>query len=336
MVPATSCSFFRSGLRKFAIPNRLKGTDKEYREVMRGIIAGFGTYTVDGNSVSITWVASSYPNRVGAVEKRTYKIDWAMPVIVPDRSQRPLSQVTKVHKIRAGHGDRYDASSRSSSCAATSNSECGDGDPLGRPRRSPGPNVGAVASDSAVWPTTAASATLPANPMPARGGALRRGGHDIETCGTMPVLERCGVADFFGAPETASIRSAPTRVPLGRRRPTRTHRRRPALPHSRPLGWAIDCSGSGDSAGPERGKGGAAAVKRGGVSRRVRRILRDSFRSPAGESRKSREGGELESSHPLYSFTAFLRTGYKMSRPDSLRCSGAGRVREFCDFLKMV
>jgi hypothetical protein len=61
-------------LPKFAAPNRLKGTDKEYREVMQGMISGFGTYTVDGDIVTIKWIASSYPNRVGTEEKRTYKI----------------------------------------------------------------------------------------------------------------------------------------------------------------------------------------------------------------------------------------------------------------------
>ena len=64
----------KPGLPNFGVPNRLKGTDKEYREVVQGITAGFGTYTVDGDTVTITWVASSYPNRVGTAEKRTYKI----------------------------------------------------------------------------------------------------------------------------------------------------------------------------------------------------------------------------------------------------------------------
>jgi hypothetical protein len=64
----------KPGLPNFAVPNRLKGTDKEYREVMQGIIAGFGTYTVDGDTVTIKWIASSYPNRAGTTEKRTYKI----------------------------------------------------------------------------------------------------------------------------------------------------------------------------------------------------------------------------------------------------------------------
>jgi hypothetical protein len=41
---------------------------------MQGMIAGFGTYTIDGDTVTIKWVASSYPNRAGTREKRTYKI----------------------------------------------------------------------------------------------------------------------------------------------------------------------------------------------------------------------------------------------------------------------
>ena len=61
-------------LPKFGTANRLKATDAEYRQVMQGMIAGYGTYTVEGDTVSIKWIASSYPNRVGTTEKRTYKI----------------------------------------------------------------------------------------------------------------------------------------------------------------------------------------------------------------------------------------------------------------------
>ena len=61
-------------LPKFAGKNRLKGTDAEYRAVAQGMIAGFGTYSIDGDTVSIAWVASSFPNRAGTTEKRTYKI----------------------------------------------------------------------------------------------------------------------------------------------------------------------------------------------------------------------------------------------------------------------
>src|SRR5690242_8964133 len=64
----------KPGLPKFATPNRLKGTDAEYRAVMQGMIAGYGTYTVEGNTVAIKWIASSYPNRAGTTEKRTYSL----------------------------------------------------------------------------------------------------------------------------------------------------------------------------------------------------------------------------------------------------------------------
>ena len=82
--PAGLTVFDRSGnflsylskpqLPKFAAANRLKGTDAENRDVIHGMISGFGTYTVDGDTVSIAHIASSYPNRAGTTEKRTYKI----------------------------------------------------------------------------------------------------------------------------------------------------------------------------------------------------------------------------------------------------------------------
>jgi len=59
---------------KFAKANRLEGTDKEYRDASQAIVAGFGTYSVEGETVTIRWVASSYPNRIGTTEKRSYKV----------------------------------------------------------------------------------------------------------------------------------------------------------------------------------------------------------------------------------------------------------------------
>ncbi|HYS90647.1 MAG TPA: lipocalin-like domain-containing protein [Bradyrhizobium sp.] len=61
-------------LPKISAKNRMKGTDAEYRGIMQGMISQFGTYTVDGDTVAIKWVASSYPNRAGTTEKRAYKI----------------------------------------------------------------------------------------------------------------------------------------------------------------------------------------------------------------------------------------------------------------------
>jgi hypothetical protein len=84
-------------LPKFAANNRLKGTDAEYRAVMQGIIAGFGTYTIDGETASIAWVASSYPNRVGTTEKRTYTIVGdEMTVVNPTASSGGTSYEKRV------------------------------------------------------------------------------------------------------------------------------------------------------------------------------------------------------------------------------------------------
>jgi len=78
---------------KFAAKNRLKGTDQEYRAVVQSMISGFGTYTVDGDTVTIKWVASSYPNRAGTTEKRTYKI--------------ARDQMTAVNSTAASGGTSY-------------------------------------------------------------------------------------------------------------------------------------------------------------------------------------------------------------------------------------
>ena len=59
---------------RFAVANRLKGTDAEYRAVMQSVLAGFGTYTIEGDAIIIKWIASSYPNRAGTTEKRPLKI----------------------------------------------------------------------------------------------------------------------------------------------------------------------------------------------------------------------------------------------------------------------
>jgi len=65
----------KPGLPKFATNNRLTGTDAENRAVIQGMVAGFGTYTVDSDdTLTISWVSSSFPNRVGTQEKRKLKM----------------------------------------------------------------------------------------------------------------------------------------------------------------------------------------------------------------------------------------------------------------------
>ena len=64
----------KPGTPKFAVSDRLKGTDAENRVVVHSIIAGIGNYTVEGDTITISWVASSYPNRDGIPQKRSYKV----------------------------------------------------------------------------------------------------------------------------------------------------------------------------------------------------------------------------------------------------------------------
>ena len=64
-----------SGLPKFASKNREKGTADENRAVVQGSIAWFGTYTVGADGqVSLKVEGSTYPNRTGTIETRTYTI----------------------------------------------------------------------------------------------------------------------------------------------------------------------------------------------------------------------------------------------------------------------
>ena len=91
-------------LPKFAANNRLKGTDEEYRQVVQGTISGFGTYTVEGDAVAIKWIGSSYPNRAGTTEKRTYKISGdTMTAVNPTASSGGTSYQTFTRAKAVAH-----------------------------------------------------------------------------------------------------------------------------------------------------------------------------------------------------------------------------------------
>jgi len=94
------CAFLsKAELPKFAANNRLKGTDSEYRQVMQGMIAQFGTYTVEGDTVVVKWTASSYPNRAGRTERRVFKVTGdEMTAVNPTAASGGTSYV---HYVRA-------------------------------------------------------------------------------------------------------------------------------------------------------------------------------------------------------------------------------------------
>jgi len=64
-----------STMPKFASNNRQQGTPEEFKRVAQGVIAYFGTYTVDDNqSITLRVECSSYPNMNGTAGKREVKI----------------------------------------------------------------------------------------------------------------------------------------------------------------------------------------------------------------------------------------------------------------------
>lgn len=68
-----SAQLYQSGRPPFASKNLLTGTADENKAAVQGMIASFGTYTVDeaGKIIMMNTEASSFPNWDGTVQKRT-------------------------------------------------------------------------------------------------------------------------------------------------------------------------------------------------------------------------------------------------------------------------
>ena len=66
--------YSRGDLPKFASNNRTAGTADENKAVVQGSIATFGTYSVVGKELSLKIEHSTFPNWMGADQKRTIAI----------------------------------------------------------------------------------------------------------------------------------------------------------------------------------------------------------------------------------------------------------------------
>jgi Lipocalin-like domain len=68
-----SYMIYGSGRPKFASNNRLEGTPDEYKSAVQGVIAFYGTYTVDERTRTVTWHVErcSFPNWEGSDRKST-------------------------------------------------------------------------------------------------------------------------------------------------------------------------------------------------------------------------------------------------------------------------
>jgi hypothetical protein len=76
----------RADIAKFASANRMEGTAEENKAVVQGMIAHFGTYTVNEVDKTITFhvIASSFPNWNGVEQKRPFavsaeQLQWTTP-----------------------------------------------------------------------------------------------------------------------------------------------------------------------------------------------------------------------------------------------------------------
>jgi hypothetical protein len=76
----------RADIAKFASANRSEGTPEENKGVVQGMIAHFGTYTVNESDKTITFhiATSSFPNWNGVEQKRPININgeqlkWTTP-----------------------------------------------------------------------------------------------------------------------------------------------------------------------------------------------------------------------------------------------------------------
>ena len=66
--------YSRGDLPKFVSNNRITGTAEENKAVVQGSIATFGTYSVAGTDLLIKVEHSTFPNWIGADQKRTIAV----------------------------------------------------------------------------------------------------------------------------------------------------------------------------------------------------------------------------------------------------------------------
>jgi len=64
----------RAGLPKFAGDNRLAGSPEEYKAIVNGAIAHFGSYLADETTITFRIATSTYPNWDGTEQKRSFKL----------------------------------------------------------------------------------------------------------------------------------------------------------------------------------------------------------------------------------------------------------------------
>jgi lipocalin-like protein len=62
-------------LPNVAANSRLKGMPEEYKAIAEGVLVFYGTYTLSGEELTITFESLTFPNWNGTSQKRTVKLE---------------------------------------------------------------------------------------------------------------------------------------------------------------------------------------------------------------------------------------------------------------------
>lgn len=91
----------RADMAKFGSGNRMDGTPAENRAIVQGMIAHFGTYTVNEVDRTITFhiATSSFPNWNGVDQKRPFSISEDRLTLATPASSGGTAEVA-LHRVR--------------------------------------------------------------------------------------------------------------------------------------------------------------------------------------------------------------------------------------------
>lgn len=86
---------YKPGLPPIAANDRYKGTDEEYRTIVRGSLSHYGTFTVDekAGTFTVRAVAANYPNWIGKDQPRKFSVKGSeLTIQNPSSSGNPNSK----------------------------------------------------------------------------------------------------------------------------------------------------------------------------------------------------------------------------------------------------
>jgi len=78
--------YTRAGLAKFASGNRMQGTPEENKAIVQGTFAMFGTYSLEGKTLTLKVAGGTWPSWTGTTQKAevTFRTDDEMAYAIPN------------------------------------------------------------------------------------------------------------------------------------------------------------------------------------------------------------------------------------------------------------